>query len=454
VRVPETKYARAADGLRLAYQQWGEGPRVMVVPALLSNMDVAWEHEYIMRVHDFLGRHLTVAAFDKRGMGLSDRPDSAPTLEERTGDIVAVMDALGWETASLMGVSEGGVMSQLFAASSPERVDRLVLHNTIAPRRYWERIPALIADGDRPVVSEQEVKARFDQLADGWPENAHEFVEWIMPDQTDNESFVRWVGRYQRLSASPRDFRRQVESIFTIDADDAPERITCPTLVMHVRGDRVLPVVFGRILAEVIPDAGYIEIAGDDHFSWALPNWRDIADPFVEFIAGTSVARVASRRFATVLFTDIVDSTRQAANLGDAAWREVLDGHDRVARKLVDHHGGHVVKSTGDGLLVVFDAPSSAVECGTALCCELGDVGVQIRAGAHAGEIELHDDGDISGFAVNLAARVEQNAADGQLWVSSTLHDMLLGGTTTFADRGEHRLKGTDGTWRLFAVCP
>jgi class 3 adenylate cyclase len=415
-------------------------------------MEVVWEHEYFVRIHEMLGRYVTVAGFDKRGMGLSDRPESPPTLEERMGDIVAVMDDLGWDKASLLGVSEGGVMSQLFAATYPERVERLVLHNTIAPRRYWARIPSLIADGDRPLESEEQVRERFNRLVDGWPENSQELVDWMMPDQRDNESFVRWVGRCQRLSASPRDFRRQVESIFGVDADDAPERITCPTLVQHVRGDRVLPVVFGRVLAEVIPNAQYNEIAGDDHFSWALPNWRDIGDPLIEFVSGTSVTRVATRRFATVLFTDIVDSTRQAAMLGDAAWRAVLHEHDRLARKLVDHHGGRVVKSTGDGLLVVFDTPSQGVECGAALCSELGSIGVQVRAGAHTGEIEVHDDGDVSGFAVNLAARVEHEAADGELWVSSTVRDMMLGGSTTFDDHGEHHLKGIDGAWRLFAV--
>jgi class 3 adenylate cyclase len=362
------------------------------------------------------------------------------------------MDELGWDKASLVGISEGGVMSQLFAATYPERVERLALHNTIAPRRYWARIPALMRDGDRPLESEEQVRARFNQLANGWPENSQELVDWMMPDQRDNESFVRWVGRCQRLSASPRDFRRQIESLFEIDAEDAPERIACPTLVQHVHGDRVLPVVFGRVLAEVIPDARYHEVVGDDHFSWAMPNWRDIGDPLIEFVSGTAVTRVATRRFATVLFTDIVDSTGQAASLGDTAWHAVLDEHDRVARRLVDFHGGRVVKSTGDGLLVVFDVPSSGVECGTELCRELGNLGVQIRAGAHAGEIEVHDDGDISGLAVNLAARVEQQADDGHLWVSSTLRDTLLGSTTTFEDRGESRLKGFDGTWRLFAV--
>jgi class 3 adenylate cyclase len=425
---------------------------LLIAPALISNIELWWEHESIVRINELLARHMTVAVFDKRGMGLSDRPETPATLDERMGDIAAVMDALGWDTASVLGISEGGVMAQLFAARYSGRVERLVLHNTVAPMRYWPRIPSLLADDDPPLLSPQEVRAAFERIVDGWPENPQQFIEWFMPDQIDNASFVRWFGRFQRLSASPRDFRRQVNSILEIDADDAPERITAPTLVVHVRRDRVIPVVMGRVLAEVIPGAQYLEVAGDDHFSWAAPNWRDVVDPLIEFVTGTPVSEVSRRRFATVLFTDIVDSTRQSARLGDGAWRTRLDDHDRLARKLIASYNGRVVKSTGDGFLVVFDAPSQGIECGFALCRELANLGLHIRAGAHAGEIEAHDDGDISGIAVNLAARVEQAATHGQFWVSSTVRDMMLGGTVTFDDRGEHELKGIDGTWHLFAV--
>jgi class 3 adenylate cyclase len=243
-----------------------------------------------------------------------------------------------------------------------------------------------------------------------------------------------------------------VDSITTLDAGDAPERITSPTLVIHVKGDRVLHVSLGRVLADVIPDARFIEVEGDCHFSWVQPNWRAILDPAIEFMTGSPVASDATRRFATVLFTDIVDSTRHSAAVGDAAWHDLIDRHDRVARRLVAEHSGRVVKSTGDGLLVTFDAPSDGVACATALLRGLSDIGVRIRAGVHAGEIEVHEDLDISGIAVNIAARVEQAAHDGEVWVSSTMRDMMLGGSATFDDRGEHDLKGVDGAWRLFAV--
>ncbi len=451
MKIAETRYADV-DGLRLAYQMFGEGPPLIVIPALLSNVELQWEHEGVARIMELLSRHVTVVVFDKRGIGLSDRPDEQPVLDDRIGDIHAVLDEVGWERASLLGMSEGGLMAQLYAAEHPERVDKLVLHNTTVSSRYWNLLLANVAEGDPPLNSH--LSQRFASLVEGWPENAQEFVDWFMPYCSTDRAFVRWAGRFQRLSASPRDFRRQVDSVLAIDAGDAPERITSPTLVIHVKGDRVLNVALGRVLAQVIPGARFIEVAGDCHFSWVQPNWREIADPLIEFVTGSAVERTTTRRFATVLFTDIVDSTRQSAAVGDEAWRATIDRHDRVARRLVDQHGGRVVKSTGDGLLVVFDAPSQGVACATTMCRELHEIGVEVRAGLHAGEIEVHDDLDVSGIAVNLAARVEQSASTGELWASSTVRDMMLGGSATFVDRGEHQLKGIEGTWRLFAVAP
>jgi class 3 adenylate cyclase len=240
--------------------------------------------------------------------------------------------------------------------------------------------------------------------------------------------------------------------VVALDAGDSPERITTRTLIMHVAGDRVLPVAGGRLLAELIPDAEYVEVPGEDHFAWIMPNWRELNDVLIEFATGTKVSRATTRTFATVVFTDIVGSTRQSAERGDAEWRAVLDSHDRIARGLIDDAGGRVVKSTGDGLLVTFDTPSQGVECAISLRDALAGIGIDIRSGVHAGEIEVHDDGDISGIAVNLAARVEQAAGDGEIWASSTVRDMMLGGSTSFAEAGDHTLKGIDGTWRLFSV--
>ena len=452
MQAPETKYARTDDGLRLAYQQWGEGPPLLIVPPLVSNVEVAWEHPGYLRIDEYMGRYFACAHFDKRGVGLSDRPEDMPTLEQRIGDVVTVMDALGWERAHLLGLSEGGVMSQLFAANHPERVDRVVLADTFVPMRYLDRIPDRVEPGDPPLRTPSETVAMFRALVDGWPENTDYFLDWFVPSQREDPTSRRWFGRLQRLSASPRDFAHQVESILRLDAGDAPERITAPTLVTHVKGERVLPVAAARVLADLVPGARYVEFAGEDHFPWLMDNWREMADCFIEFCTGVTPTRTTTRRFATVLFTDIVDSTKRSASIGDTAWRAVLDRHDRLTRGLVDQYAGRLVKSTGDGLLAVFDVPSQGVECGRAMCRELREIGVPIRAGVHAGEIEVHDDGDISGIAVNLAARVEQAAADGELWVSSTVRDMMLGGAAGFDERGEHELKGIEGAWKLFAV--
>ena len=363
-----------------------------------------------------------------------------------------MLDAVGWERATLFGLSEGGIMSQLFAAEHPDRVDRVVLADTFVPSRYWDRIEGRIEAGDPPLRGPVEANALFQALVDGWPENTGYFVDWFVPSQVADPVSVRWFGRMQRLAASPGDFARQVESVMRLDAGDAPERITAPTLVMHVKGDRVLNVAAGRVLADLVPGARYVEIPGEDHFPWLMDNWREMADTLIEFCTGTRPVPTVTRRFATVLFTDIVGSTQRTAQMGDAAWRAVLEQHDRITRELIEAHGGRTVKGTGDGLLALFDVPSQGVDCALEMCRELAAIDVPIRAGVHAGEIELHDDGDVSGIAVNLAARVEQAAADGEVWASSTVRDMMLGGAAGFDDRGEHALKGIDGAWKLFAV--
>ncbi len=429
----------------------GEGPPLVFIPALISNIEISWEHELYRRNFEHFGRHMTCVQFDKRGIGLSDRFDDVPTMAQRNEDIFAVMDAVGWERAHFLGVSEGAAMAQLFAADFPERVESLAMVNTFLSPRYRTRQTDYVEDQDAPILTVNEIVDRFMSIAAVWSEDPRPMVEWEMPSAIDNESFIRWVGRLQRMSCSPKNFIKQLESVVALDAGDAPERIIARTLVVHVKGDRVLPAAGGRLLADLIPDAEYVEIPGEDHFAWIMPNWREI-DVLIEFATGTPVTRTATRKFANVLFTDIVGSTRQSAERGDAAWRALLDSHDRIARGLVDEHGGRVVKSTGDGLLVTFDSPSQGVACGVGLRDALVGIGIEIRAGIHAGEIELHDDGDVSGIAVNLAARVEQRCADGEFWASSTVRDMMLGGTTTFTDAVEHELKGIDGSWRLFSV--
>jgi class 3 adenylate cyclase len=453
VRLPETHYA-TTDGLRIAYQKWGSGPPCLIVPALISNIEIHWEHELYRRTLERLGQFLTCAYFDKRGIGLSDRFDEMPTLEQRIQDIVCVMDTVGWDRAHVLGVSEGGMMGQLFAADFPDRVESLgVLNSTMTPK-YRHQVRNYIEPGDAPFPRNQDITDRFLKIADSWSEDPSFMISYELPSQIGNEAVSRWISRLQRFSCTPNDFRRQLDSLLQLDAGDAPERIQARTLVMHVKGDRVLPVAIGRLLARLIPDATYVEFPGDDHFAWCMANWREIVDTYVEFATGAAVRAPGRRRFATVLFTDIVDSTRQSAAVGDVRWRTILESHDRVTRDIIDHHGGRVVKSTGDGVMATFDMPSDAVSCGVDIVDALTGIGLAIRAGAHAGEIEVRDDGDVAGIGVHLAARIEQLATPGEFWVSSTIRDVMLGGDITFTDLGQHELKGLDDGWRLFSVAP
>jgi class 3 adenylate cyclase len=387
--------------------------------------------------------------FDKRGMASSDRFEDVPTLEQRIDDIKAVMDAEGIARAHVLGLSEGGLMAQLFAAMHPERVDRLVLANSmIGPSGLRD----LRAHDDDPPMRRRDVLDRFDRMIDGWGSAPERFVDLFAPSKNDDVAFIRWIGRFQRQTCSRADVRRQLDSVVSLDANDRLGSIRAPTLVMNVTGDRAIPPAFGRYLAEHIPGARYVQIPGEDHLVWVMASWRETMDVWIEFVTGRAPIAQSERRFATVLFTDIVDSTARSAEVGDEAWREMLDRHDRIAWKAVDRHAGKLVKNMGDGLLMTFTTPSDAVACATELVVELGRVGLSVRAGLHAGEIMVREDGDVTGHAVNLAARVQQAATGGATWVSSTVRDLLLGGNWSFTERGEHALKGIDGAWRLYEL--
>ncbi len=442
------KYARSGD-LNIAYQRWGTGPDLIIIPGMVSNIELSWEHEVYRRSREYFGRHVRTLEFDKRGLASSDRFEQAPTLEERIADIEAVMDAEGIERAHILGLSEGGLMGQFFAAMHPERVDRLVLINsTIGASALGD----LQRHADDPLMRTQDVLDRFQRMIAGWGREPELMVDLFCPSKSDDPAFVRWMGRFQRQTCSRTDVQRQFESVLGLDANDRLADVRAETLVINVVGDRVIPPAYGRYLAKHIPKARYVQFTGEDHFCWVMPNWRDICDGFLQFLTGRAPMARSERRFATVLFTDIVDSTARSAAVGDTAWRDMLDRHDRIAWQAVDRHDGALVKNMGDGLLMTFGAPSNGVACAQELVCKLGQVGLRVRAGLHAGEILVREDGDVSGLAVNLAARVQQTAPGGETWVSSTVRDLLLGGDWSFTERGEHALKGIDGAWRLYEL--
>jgi class 3 adenylate cyclase/pimeloyl-ACP methyl ester carboxylesterase len=448
--ISDIRYARSGH-LNIAYQRWGAGPDVVVIPGLVSNIELSWEHEVYRRSREYMGKHVRVLEFDKRGMASSDRFEQAPTLEQRISDVKAVMDAERIERAHVLGLSEGGLMGQFFAALHPERVDRLVLMNSTIGASALGHGHLERRDSDPP-MRRKDVLDRFERMFDGWGREPEHFVDLFAPSRNDDPAFVRWVGRFERQTCSRADIRRQFDSILGLDANDRLGDIQAPTLVGNVIGDRAIPPAFGRYLAKHIPGAQYVEFPGEDHFCWVMPTWREINDCWLEFVTGSAPAVRSELRFATVLFTDIVDSTARSAEVGDTAWRDMLDRHDRIAWQAIERHDGKLVKNTGDGLLMTFTSPSQAVGCATHLVRELGRVGLSVRAGLHAGEIVVREDGDVTGLAVNIAARVQQAASGGATWASSTVRDLLLGGDWSFAERGEHILKGVDGAWRLYAV--
>jgi class 3 adenylate cyclase/pimeloyl-ACP methyl ester carboxylesterase len=448
---PEMRYAQSGD-LRIAYQRFGSGPDVVAIPPLLTNVELHWEHELYRRVLEHAGRYVTMLQFDKRGIGCSDRFEQLPSLDERIGDITAVMDAEGIERASLLGASEGGLMALLFCARHPERVDQLTVMNSTPPASAVEHLPRYRAPTDPPFDSEEGLRWLL-KLPKRWGHDPEFFVERVMPSQVDNASFVRWVGRLQRQSASPADIARQIQSVLVLDADDfSLSNINTPTLVIQVTGDRVCPPPCGRYVADRVHGARYLEVAGTDHFPWTLPHWREIIDTWIEQVIGQRPPCRSERRFGTVVFTDLVGSTAGSSRAGDDSWRETLDSHDRICRRVVDRHDGRIVKTTGDGLLGTFDSPSLAVDAAAALVKELASIGLVLRAGVHAGEFEAREDGDVSGTAVNIAARVEQAAEPGHVFVSSTVRDLLLGGDRTFTPRGDFTLKGIERPWQLYAL--
>jgi class 3 adenylate cyclase len=388
---------------------------------------------------------------DKRGVGLSDRVAEAPSLEVRVGDTLAVMDAEGLETADIIGQSEGGGIAIALAALHPARVRSMILIDAPAWGAPREELDAL-ADEDFPLPPDAEVRERIRNLIRHWGTDDSVNLDLFAPSVAADPSIRRWYQRFARQSASPGALLGFFRSMEGYDLQPLLRHVTVPTLVTQARRDRMVHVTMGRYLAAAIAGARYIEYDIDDH-TWQLgPDWRRIEDDILEFITGRRPPNEPQTAFALVLFTDIVDSTARAAGVGDASWRRLLDGHDRLAFDLITRRSGRIVKHTGDGLLATFSDPTAAVAASCEFVRQSGLDGLSIRAGLHAGVIETRDDGDISGITVNIAARVEAEARAGEVMVSDTVRDLLLGTDITFEDRGEHQLKGFDRSRRLFAA--
>jgi pimeloyl-ACP methyl ester carboxylesterase len=439
---PETRYARSGD-VHIAYQVVGDGPiDLVVVTGFVSHLEEAWEDPGWARFIQRLASFARLILFDKRGTGMSDRvPDHAlPSLEQRMDDVRAVMDAAGLERAALFGLSEGSPMCSLFAATYPGRVLSLILYGSYA-RRLWAP--------DYPWGPTAEERERFHEAIETlW--GTTELNKYFAPTIARDEHLSRRFASQMRRAASPGAALALMRMNAEIDVRDILPSVKVPTLMLARAGDPVSPLGGNRYMAERIPGARLIELAGDDHAPW-VGDTDSVIIAIEEFLTGAHHVVEPDRVLATVLFTDIVGSTERAAAIGDQQWRSLLNEHHAAVRRELGRFRGREIHTAGDGFLATFDGPARAARCGVAITQAIRSLGLEVRAGVHTGEIELMGD-DIGGIAVHTGARVAAEARPGEVLVSSTVKDLVAGSGIEFDDRGAHTLKGVPGEWRLFAV--
>jgi pimeloyl-ACP methyl ester carboxylesterase/class 3 adenylate cyclase len=437
---PRTRYATSGD-VSIAYQVVGEGPRDLILaPGFVSHVEVMWQNPDLARALERLASFSRLIVFDKREQGLSDRVGRPPTVEEMVDDIRAVLDAAASERAALVGVSEGAAMSLAFAATHPERCTHLVIWGG------WARVAR--DAGYETGVNPETLIGWAEELGREWGGPAA--LEMFAPSRVGDAVTEQWWAQLLRSGTSPRSVRALMELYAELDVRDVLPVISAPTLVLHRADDRTVPIGLGRYIAEHIPGARFVEVPGADHLLFT-EGGDEVVGEIEEFITGTRQSRPTERVLATVLFTDIVDSTGHAARLGDQRWRQLLDRHDSFVRGEVDRHQGQLVKTTGDGILATFDGPARAIECGVEIVQGVRPLGIEVRAGLHTGEYERRN-GDVGGMAVHIGARVAARAVGGEVLVSRTVKDLVVGSGIAFDDRGSATLKGVPGEWEIYAV--
>ena len=438
-----TTYARSPEGWHVAFQVVGAGPRNLVfVPGSFTCCDVFFEEPGVRRFVSSLGELGRLVVFDKRGTGLSDPVDlsAPPRLETWMDDVTTVIDSLGIERASLVGLEAGGQMALLYAATHPDRTEGLVLIDSFA---------RLSADADYSIGLPVELQQyALEQVDTHWGEPV--FPEIIMPTALGNDRVTEWYGRFQRMSASPATAVAILRSVFESDVRGVVPIVSVPTLVIHHQDNMYVDVEHGRWLAAHVPGAAYVELPGRDHFFW-LDDADPVLDAVERFLPGSARRQQPDRVLCTVLFTDIVGSTERAASLGDKRWRDLLDRHDDITARAVLDHRGRVVKFTGDGALAVFDGPGRAVMAAQTAIRNLHDEGIDIRTGLHTGEVEQRGD-DVGGIAIHLASRVCSVARSGEVLATRTIKDLVSGSGLQFEDRGIHTFKGISDEWQLLSV--
>ncbi len=459
--MPETSYAPCGD-LSLAYQVFGDGPIELVfVGPFVTHIELFWTIPEFKAFFDQLARFCRVVVFDKAGVGLSDPVPHVRTVDDRATEIEAVMDAVGFGRAVLFGMSDGGFASIVFAATRPERTRALILTDSYSfygfaggwddvecdPAQLWVRARKTLGEDYMPSV---EQIARLQEIARAVRSRWGSGATFSITAPSVSGRF-RQLAMFERMCASPGMARASLEAAFRIDVRPILPTITVPTLVIHAREDLVVPVQAGRYLADHIPGAQYLEVDSADHLPWFSDPDRILTE-IEEFLTGSHAAPSSSRRaLRTVLFTDMVASTQHAAATGDERWRAVLHRFDEITAELTRRFGGSVVEGTGDGHLITFDGPTQAIRCAEILRDDAETMGIEIRAGIHTGECELRDN-RIGGIAVHIAARIVGQAGPGEILVSSTVRDLVVGSGTGFEDRGSVELRGVPGTWQLMAV--
>lgn len=440
--LPETRYATRGD-IHIAYQVTGDGTLDLVLVSVwFSHLDARWEIPGFAHMLDRLGAFSRVISFDKYGIGLSDPhpPGFPPPIEEWMDDVRAVMDAVGIEHAALMGAADGGMMAAMFAATYPQRVSSLVLANSSARLSPAPDYPFGIP------IDTQRALIEMTEQAWGGPN----LMLATNPSLADDPAGQQAWARYLRLAASPATAGDVMRTLLEIDVRPVLASIQAPTLVLHRRDNVLVSGESGRYLAEHIDGARFVELPGAD-YGLGLGDVDELIDEVEEFLTGVRGASDPDRRLATVLFTDVVDSTKHAAALGDGRWGELLAMHNEVSGRQLSRFQGRLVKTTGDGLVATFDGPARAVRAALAIRDALRGLGIEIRAGLHTGEIEIVGD-DIGGIGVNIASRVMSLAPVGVVMVSSTVKDLTAGSGFTFAEAGAHQLKGIPDPWQLYTI--
>lgn len=449
---PKTEYA-SSGGTRIAYQVFGEGAIDLAIsPGYISHLEMWWMLPETTAFLRRLASFARVIMYDKRGTGLSDPAASAPTLDERMEDMHAVLDAAESERPAIVGYSEGGPTALLYAATYPERVRALALNGTFAVGRPSGDMlePYGIPDEEARAYYEEQ-RSFMEDAVGHWGEGRT--IEKFAPTAAPEPAMRRRWAMFERMAASPAMVEGLLDCVFSIDVSGVLGTIRVPTHVSHRRGDLVIPFAWGQFVADNIPGAEFVPLEGEDHVPW-LGDMGAILDPLEAFLTGTRADVPVDRALATILFTDIVGSTERAAELGDSRWRELLERHDEFIKREVAAGGGRLVKSLGDGMLARFDGPGRGIECAHRIVSAAPEeLGVEIRAGLHTGECEIRGD-DLGGLAVHLGARIGAEARGGEVLVSRSVRDLVIGTPIAFTDRGTYELKGVPGEWQLLAAEP